>query len=424
VDGRLEDGNALGRGRGRSCRARPAQDEERDRHLWRPPRPSAGVYRPRTEGAPAPAAADDLERAGVVAGRRGDRRRAAVRSGRRARPSTGSSSPKRPLPNGFRVRRGRASASSGGDHLRRPRARTPARRGFFVSTRTAANPRESEVVRRFQEVVRADPTAEVAVDHEDDRPPRGGRDGGALTRRGEEASPFGERRHEGNAVRAKEGPVEGRIAGPLACIGEARKRARDGQGLRSASETTIAARTHGAPPGCEEVEDDSAAPARTTCERTLVHHATGREYPAPTPLPVKRAHATFPGPSHPFFRIVLAQGRDLMSVFDRPTDRRDGLMTDLYQVTMAPPPTSRSGPHPTRRPSSCSRAALEAKPAGFYLACGLELAPRLPRRASAFSGAASSTGSGRCPVLEDLRRASSKAGSALSGVPPPIFNGG
>src|ERR1700722_9303130 len=60
-----------------------------------------------------------------------------------------------------------------------------------------------------------------------------------------------------------------------------------------------------------------------------------------------------------------------MSVFDRPEDRRDALMTDLYQLTMAAA-YFETGPERTATFELFTRR-LEAN-RGFYLACGLEIA--------------------------------------------------
>jgi len=60
-----------------------------------------------------------------------------------------------------------------------------------------------------------------------------------------------------------------------------------------------------------------------------------------------------------------------MSVFDRPADRRDALMTDLYQLTMAAA-YFETGIEDTGTFELFTRR-LEAN-RGFYLACGLELA--------------------------------------------------
>jgi nicotinate phosphoribosyltransferase len=60
-----------------------------------------------------------------------------------------------------------------------------------------------------------------------------------------------------------------------------------------------------------------------------------------------------------------------MSVFDKPADRRDGLMTDLYQLTMAAAYFECGMEHEATFELFTRR--LEAN-RGFYLACGLELA--------------------------------------------------
>ncbi|MEZ0228990.1 MAG: nicotinate phosphoribosyltransferase [Planctomycetota bacterium] len=60
-----------------------------------------------------------------------------------------------------------------------------------------------------------------------------------------------------------------------------------------------------------------------------------------------------------------------MSVFDKPADRREGLMTDLYQLSMAAAYFENALDHTATFELFTRR--LEAN-RGFYLACGLELA--------------------------------------------------